>query len=450
MVTEGLLKPVLYFLINTKKYGAGTTVGDFLFQLKSLAADDNFFSSKIIHADDRIIEMECVGCGLIKLSLNSFSAAKNLLNIVTSPSTDNATCTAAWRNPHDLPVGKLLDVPMSEKFCISSHFTAEDIEHASFMDKMINEQFENCQNQSNLFEEDKESVEDCTLDDWELCTVEQIETVSQALTKKQLAIQLEEKAKIEEKSIDHSKSSSLRPDLPAPPLMTVSTFSRALLPTSAISTDTPPPGLSRNLDQQPASKVSSTEKSAKSGISVHKTNSNTHNNSEFRGCDDDLNDEEARDIRRAIAESLKEQGIGNEKTGGTNFNSTDDFDLKTKVSNIIFREGEKRAGIYQAPRGPFHEQSHCTDESLAPPPLVLPEHGSVLSDDAVSREPIVVPQQLKQSVPYRVRFTYDRRNHDQLVQNSFSVLRNGEIDTYYRSDDEDDEEIGIESKAEIA
>jgi hypothetical protein len=58
------------------------------------------------------------------------------------------------------------------------------------------------------------------------------------------------------------------------------------------------------------------------------------------------------------------------------------------------------------------------------------------------RVPIVVPQQLKQSITYPVRYTYDRRNHRQQVQNSFSILQNGEIDTYYQSDDDCDDGEG--------
>jgi hypothetical protein len=502
MDTLGILKPTLYFMINTKKYGAGTTVGDFICQVKSLAERKRPAGTKVASAlsvlpEDRIIELECIGNGLIKISLNTFAAARRFLDLVTSCAVTPAASPMQWESPHELPANQMMNVSLAEKFFISAHFTEEDIEFASFMDDQVDEDFRK-QNmnvtaaemspaaESDLKDELKtEAVEE---EEWDSYTPEHMEQMAQSLVDKQTALQVQEAAKRRGQAAAAAASSSSRPDVPTVALTALSVFTRDRLPTRAA-----PPNVEEDLPPGFVSASKSKSKSmSKSKISVHKFSDspavNETGTGAGAGSDEVIDSVEAHDLRMAIAASLKDVqveeaprtyehltlaprstglpstaadtiasldttiGVSSSAMGGDGDGGGDGRSLKT-VDSLF---GSKRPGVYQAPRGQVLPPGYAVASpsinlsTAPPPPLTAPDDGYVQSQGYHNeaqgavieslREPIVVPQQLKQSVTYPVRYTLDRRNRRQQVQNSFSVLQNGEIDTYYRSDDEEEQE----------
>jgi len=157
-------------------------------------------------------------------------------------------------------------------------------------------------------------------------------------------------------------------------------------------------------------------------ISVHKKLS--HSNIVEEGIDP----EEARNIRLAIEESLK-------------------LSTPSRVGDAaidrIFGTHDK-PGVYRAPRGGIVEPPPSS--SAIRQDTEVETSKTELATVLDSRKPVFVVEELKHCVTYPVRYTYDRKNHNQQMHNSFSVLQNGEIDTYYHSEDEDD---GVSNEKEI-
>ena len=477
MDVHGTLQSTLYFLINTKKVNVGTTVGDLIFQILDLVKTQrNKFdppSKVFVDENDRIVELTCIGNGLVKMSLNSFAAAKRLLDIVTAEDLKSSQlesqCQAAANS-------KLLSHPITDKFYVTAHFTDDDIQHASYMDDIVEEEFRlQLQDKLSLDEiapnQEKNSASDDETpdsigDDWNSFTTEQMEKTCQSLEKKKANLESSEvkwQKIASSKAPDHTSfsvasevsitPSSSRPDVPRRLIMTASVFQRKRLPV-LVSTPATVPVVPPT--REPPMVI-------KSKICLHTPSGNTTLKEKDDGCEHKALDSlEAIEFRRAVEESLKDQFmIGTER--GDVGNDVASLDKCCESGRDHAERGENGArnqnsfeslsrrrnpdvDVYQAPRGKYFETHSLGPEDGLQDDVKTPLEGQSQgyhndAQEAV-RVPIVVPQQLKQSITYPVRYTYDRRNHRQQVQNSFSILQNGEIDTYYQSDDDCDDGEG--------
>mmetsp|Transcript_5526 Transcript_5526/g.8415 ORF Transcript_5526/g.8415 Transcript_5526/m.8415 type:complete len:964 (+) Transcript_5526:75-2966(+) len=104
-VADGLVFPFVYFLVTTG--GVGSTLGDFLKDVKVCVDGSFLYITGAAGEDDRIIHIECIGYALVKVALSSLAAAKRLFRCVTNSSE------------------------LASKFLIRAHFLQEDDEEIS-------------------------------------------------------------------------------------------------------------------------------------------------------------------------------------------------------------------------------------------------------------------------------------------------------------------------------
>jgi len=472
MGERGILRSALYFMINTKQVNVGTTVGDFLLQIKDLVSVNRYSRPKpkfVVNEEDRIVEFECIGNGLLKVSLNSFAAAKRLLDIVMDENPSHGM--TEWHRPSSSSSSsgsRDFGILIPEKFYVSALFSEEDIKHATFMDEKVEEEFllqhqdktEEIVVENNNGASQNGSHGDDISDDWNSLTPSQIEKMSQSLAEKQATLDSTDSSNWRNAAASLPSTStstpvtssavlsSSRPDVRGRSVMTASVFMRQNLPAPVEN------GATSEVPKKSAG-------TAKSKFSLHTPSEHallrTQDTNQL-GPYDGMDALEASEYRAAVEESLKDQHLSMSK--GTDDlslsaykSSVDDSMQKSALDDDIFGNRSKRAGVYQAPRGgkldtPYMHSTpagrQCDNWSEFTKHRGrghIQEFVENNEEEDARRVPIVVPQQMKQSVTYPIRYTYDRRNHRQQVQNSFSVLQNGEIDTYYQSDDEDDNNV---------